>query len=608
MAGPSSSSPSLLRAAHRLLFLSPRSTTTYSHTLHFPPSNKAYDPGHTPAYLSSESSAPTESSELAVQRHVDTRRLFVWTEYFARVQSGGRLDRPRIDMPREDELAEIQAEALRLTHEQRRARVEASVRAQALTKMVHLQASLVAAGDERRAERTAISLYHRHLARHAKDRQHQEVAAAQQSGTKRQSGDKALKMTTTMTTTSTRIGDPTISLTATDPSLSTMSCSLEQHHKRQRQEEEQEEDENEEEQQPPITTTQKPPNHPYRTSPSHESDTPPMNLSAYSWGQTFLARVGAAAIVSPSSIPHAEARNGLFWSPHGHRPCVPGELITFYPGAVYRPATHRYLPGYPLVSHGNPYLILRSDHCLVDGRVWGFGEGRALPYAPVVRPPWITRRAQGVRDGSYIRAVAEGHDWRGVDLRNPTALGHFANHPPPGHRPNVLKVAVDFEVEDLVGAGLRAYFPFVVVPEEVEEERGEGRGEKMVRGAGSRTTTTTTTTGSGLRLGFGVDEQLRRAEEWMDGRGEGDWEWWIGADLERKKEGMEKRGSVGPVPPRRLRVPGVALVASAFVAPGEEFFLNYRYNPRHPRPEWYHPVDADEANRLWQHRGVHPVE
>ena len=48
---------------------------------------------------------------------------------------------------------------------------------------------------------------------------------------------------------------------------------------------------------------------------------------------------------------------------------------------------------------------------------------------------------------SYERATAAGHDWAGVDLRNPWALGHFANHPPKGSLPTVLKVPIDFVID-----------------------------------------------------------------------------------------------------------------------------------------------------------------
>jgi hypothetical protein len=34
----------------------------------------------------------------------------------------------------------------------------------------------------------------------------------------------------------------------------------------------------------------------------------------------------------------------------------------------------------------------------------------------------------------------------------------------------------------------------------------------------------------------------------------------------------------------------------------EEIFLNYRYNPANPVPDWYSPVDIEEAKRRWGRR------
>lgn len=41
----------------------------------------------------------------------------------------------------------------------------------------------------------------------------------------------------------------------------------------------------------------------------------------------------------------------------------------------------------------------------------------------------------------------------------------------------------------------------------------------------------------------------------------------------------------------RVPLPGIAIVATRTLRPGEELFMNYRFNP--PYPPWYSPVDAD---------------
>jgi hypothetical protein len=45
-------------------------------------------------------------------------------------------------------------------------------------------------------------------------------------------------------------------------------------------------------------------------------------------------------------------------------------------------------------------------------------------------------------------------------------------------------------------------------------------------------------------------------------------------------------------------VPALALVASEALK-DEEVFLNYRLSTHVERPEWYHPVDAEEDKRRW---------
>jgi len=296
-------------------------------------------------------------------------------------------------------------------------------------------------------------------------------------------------------------------------------------------------------------------------------------VSAEAWAAALRARRGGGPCVRPSGIEHEEARNGLFW---GGEPAVPGQVVAFYPGVVYRPRWHRMMPGYPLISQGNPYLILRPDHSIVDGKVWGFGDGREIPYCPVVKPPWLRRAAAGVMDSSYARASAAGHDWAGVDVRNPWALGHFANHPPRGVAPNLLKAPVDLVVSRKDAAWMRAYFPFLMFSRGEDEHDPEGAARALgaPRGRGA------------LRLGFGMDERLEAR-----GREEEEMVW----------------GEVG-ARSETLRVLGIVLVASGFVSDGDELLLNYRYNPYRPRPGWYRPVDPEEEERLWKYRGVRAVE
>ena len=41
------------------------------------------------------------------------------------------------------------------------------------------------------------------------------------------------------------------------------------------------------------------------------------------------------------------------------------------------------------------------------------------------------------------------------------------------------------------------------------------------------------------------------------------------------------------------------IVATSKIVPGDELFLNYRYNPKFAYPPWYHQPDIEEATRRW---------
>ncbi|KUF97169.1 ABC transporter A family member 1 [Phytophthora nicotianae] len=51
---------------------------------------------------------------------------------------------------------------------------------------------------------------------------------------------------------------------------------------------------------------------------------------------------------------------------------------------------------------------------------------------------------------------------------------------------------------------------------------------------------------------------------------------------------------------KRAIVHGLAFIATADIADEEELFLNYRYNPDRPMPEWYAPVDVDSDRAMWK--------
>uniref|UniRef100_K3W6Z4 SET domain-containing protein n=1 Tax=Globisporangium ultimum (strain ATCC 200006 / CBS 805.95 / DAOM BR144) TaxID=431595 RepID=K3W6Z4_GLOUD len=50
---------------------------------------------------------------------------------------------------------------------------------------------------------------------------------------------------------------------------------------------------------------------------------------------------------------------------------------------------------------------------------------------------------------------------------------------------------------------------------------------------------------------------------------------------------------------KRALVHGLAFIATADIE-DEELFLNYRYNPHNPLPEWYTPVDLESDQGMWK--------
>lgn len=137
------------------------------------------------------------------------------------------------------------------------------------------------------------------------------------------------------------------------------------------------------------------------------------------------------------------------------------------------------------------------------------------------------------------------YDWRFVDLRNPLAAFHFANHPPKGTAPNVVKVPFEFDpTADGLPKWLRAYVPFLMYQAGAEVTR-EGR------------------------------NAAPHAESLMR------------------------------VPYKGGTVRGMACIAARDLS-DEELFLDYRLNTTamSGRPGWYHPVSGDSDWRWQFHSAV----
>ncbi|GLD91639.1 hypothetical protein PINS_up000172 [Pythium insidiosum] len=51
---------------------------------------------------------------------------------------------------------------------------------------------------------------------------------------------------------------------------------------------------------------------------------------------------------------------------------------------------------------------------------------------------------------------------------------------------------------------------------------------------------------------------------------------------------------------KRALVHGLVFITTAEINDGEELFLNYRYNPNNPFPDWYTPVDLESDREMWK--------
>lgn len=46
-------------------------------------------------------------------------------------------------------------------------------------------------------------------------------------------------------------------------------------------------------------------------------------------------------------------------------------------------------------------------------------------------------------------------------------------------------------------------------------------------------------------------------------------------------------------------MPSVVILTTGHIKDNEELFLNYRFNPKNPYPDWYVQPDEEEAKRRW---------
>jgi hypothetical protein len=344
-----------------------------------------------------------------------------------------------------------------------------------------------------------------------------------------------------------------------------------------------------------------------------------------------LDRLGFTCRVAPSGV-GPSAGDGLFVRGEVN----PGEIVAWYPGLVYALENVRHIPGFPKVAKSNSYLIARYDGSVVDAKPWGVGGGLVDVDSESKETMSMFDRSKttdedGENDGETTtsdddaRASSSFGSWPGpplagddetedsakpllkkttragmggflddalepeldsglrsqyvsaaLDLQrdNPLALAHFANHPPRGCRPNVVVAGVDVTFRGGQIKSLRRFLPNVGVgawPEPATREEANAR--KLER-----------------------DERGWFASRLLDAFGEEDVSE-EGARLLKKNAASEAASESGDED-ALVVVPTLVLVAAEALR-DEEVFLNYRLSTHVDRPEWYHPVDAEEDKRRW---------
>lgn len=243
--------------------------------------------------------------------------------------------------------------------------------------------------------------------------------------------------------------------------------------------------------------------------------------------------IGYTLDIRPSEIPHEEAGQGLFLDGEADA----GSIIGFYPGLIYSPAYHRFIPGYPTADASNAYLITRYDRIMIDGQTWGRG-GEALELwdsnsqfkEPLSEES--NRRSDGIWrifskpvEGNNIGTYGEV-----LERRNPLASAHFANHPPKGVTPNVMVCPYDFPLTE---KDMRVYVPNIV---------------------------------------FGLEQSV---------------------NMKRFGTSWLKSGNADVQYGNSPALKTIVLVATRAMC-NEEVFLNYRLSNQKKHPSWYTPVEEED--------------
>lgn len=162
-------------------------------------------------------------------------------------------------------------------------------------------------------------------------------------------------------------------------------------------------------------------------------------------------------------------------------------------------------------------------------------------------------------DGTVLDAgQASLEEW----TPHPFAVAHKCNHPPAGQAPNVFKCPFYWKPNPPVNV-LAPVFPDPLPDPALQQP--EGNVELLVNS-----------------LPPNIRQSFQRLGDYLSPRE------WI------KSAKVDVQGQTDDQPVR-----GLAFVTTRDLHAGEELFVNYRFNPRLSRPEWYIPVDEKEDNARW---------
>ncbi|KAJ0266130.1 hypothetical protein HA466_0001760 [Hirschfeldia incana] len=184
-------------------------------------------------------------------------------------------------------------------------------------------------------------------------------------------------------------------------------------------------------------------------------ETKPLKLAEIS--KLLKDRIGYTLEIKPSLIPHKDAGQGCFIQGEADV----GAVLAFYPGVIYSPAVHRYIPGYPDVNGQNSYLITRYDEMVINAQPWGRGGESRQVWNGSFTTPEIRTDAKTLEHGSEKETNMLSKPLEAVlEKRNPLAFGHFLNHPGKDMDPNVMVCPYDFPLTE---KRMRAYIPNVAL-------------------------------------------------------------------------------------------------------------------------------------------------